>query len=329
MFSTIIVDYSQIIIGKIFSGKGFILPKISICIPTYNYAHFIVDAINSVLSQTFTDFELIIVDNCSTDNTKEIVEGYQKKDYRIRYFRNKSNIGLVGNLNRCISLAQCEFVKILCADDLLAPNCLERTLKVFDENPRVQLVASARLIVDEQLKPISVSAFSDTFQILNGFDVINRCLLHSNLIGEPSATMFRRKSAEKGFSEKYKQLSDLDMWLQLLEKGDFGFIPEPLCMFRRHSAQGTNLNIKSLAFADDEFLLLAEYLYKPYVTLPFFEKQKARYSKAYAIWRQRSAYPFRQMAAKISRNYSFVIFLVLLGVHKTKEFISRLITKKK
>src|SRR5687768_14893088 len=91
-------------------------PRVSVLIPTYNYARYLDEAIQSAIRQTFTDFEIIIVDNNSTDNTAEVISKYLT-DPRIRYYRNKSNIGLINNFNRCLELATGQYIKFLLADD--------------------------------------------------------------------------------------------------------------------------------------------------------------------------------------------------------------------
>ena len=128
-------------------------PKISVCIPTYNYGRFISASIESVLAQTFQDFELIIVDNCSTDDTEKIVSHYFSSCLKIKYVCNTENIGMTANWNRCLALSSGEYVKILCADDLLRPDCLQKSVEILDVNRNVELMATARLLVDENLLP--------------------------------------------------------------------------------------------------------------------------------------------------------------------------------
>lgn len=93
------------------------MPKISVCIPTYNSGEFLSEAIQSVLDQSFQNFELIISDNASEDNTTEIVNAFN--DSRIQYYRNKKNIGMYENFNHCLDLAEGEYIKFLCATDYL------------------------------------------------------------------------------------------------------------------------------------------------------------------------------------------------------------------
>ena len=116
-------------------------PKVSVLIPTYNYARFLDEAIQSVLSQTFEDFELIIVDNCSNDNTEEVISKYLD-DKRITYYVNQYNIGLVGNWNKCLQYAKGEYIKFLCADDKFHPYLLQKFVTVMDNNKNISLITS-------------------------------------------------------------------------------------------------------------------------------------------------------------------------------------------
>ncbi len=94
-------------------------PKVTVCLPTYNSGEFITQAIDSILEQTFKDFELIISDDCSTDNTPEIIRSYLEKDRRIKYLQNSQNLGLFMNWNRCLESASGEYITVFAQDDLM------------------------------------------------------------------------------------------------------------------------------------------------------------------------------------------------------------------
>jgi glycosyltransferase involved in cell wall biosynthesis len=300
-------------------------PEVSVCIPAYNYGHYLPDAIESVLNQTFKDIELIVVDNCSSDDTPHIVALYSILDPRVKYFCNDTNIGLVGNLNRCLEHARGKYIKILCADDVLEPTCLEKSVDIMEQYKNVELVSVARWMATEDLHPVKPLGFTDGFMVLDGPEAISRCLLYGNQIGEPTAVLFRRKSAGRGFDARYKQIDDLEMWFRLLESGDLAHIPEPLCRIRQHGVQDTNRNIKLLAFADEEFMLLNEYLVKEYVTLSCFNRQRARYNRAYLIWDLGSPYSWRETLSKISRHCNPVLFFLFFGIKKSKiHFVAHL-----
>jgi glycosyltransferase involved in cell wall biosynthesis len=114
-------------------------PRVSIGMPVYNGERYIEQAIESILAQTFSDFELIISDNASTDRTADICRSYAVRDRRIRYCRNETNIGYGRNQNLVIELSSGEY--FLCAhhDDVRAPQCLERFLEIHEKNPTVVL----------------------------------------------------------------------------------------------------------------------------------------------------------------------------------------------
>ena len=123
-------------------------PLVSLCIPTYRRAAFIGETLQSALQQTVTDFEIIVVDDASPDNTAEIVASYV--DPRIRYYRNEHNLGVPENLNYTLSLARGEFMMLLEDHDLLVPTYLEETLRVMCKYPSVGFVATGFFTIDEQ-----------------------------------------------------------------------------------------------------------------------------------------------------------------------------------
>lgn len=260
-------------------------PKVSICIPTYNYANYISETIESILSQNFTDFELVIVDDCSADHTAKIVESYANKDSRINFIANKVNLGMVKNWNYCLDLAQGEYIKFVFGDDLLAsPDTISRMVSMFDSEGNISLVGSARNLINESSQITGVVSRFGT-GIMNGTDVINYCLVsHSNYIGEPSVVMFKKSHALRGFSPVYKQLVDLEMWFHLLEQGLFAYINEPLCSFRVHEKQQSRTNESDLSDLFEIFSLQKDYIHKEYIFLSNVSKAYLTYDCLYIIW---------------------------------------------
>ncbi|MBW4557359.1 MAG: glycosyltransferase [Trichormus sp. ATA11-4-KO1] len=124
-------------------------PKLSIGLPVYNGDKFIQEAIDSLLAQTFADFELIISDNASTDKTEEICRAYAAQDKRIRYYRNDKNLGCSRNFNRVFELSVGKYFKWAAYDDLHAPDFLVKCVEVLDYNPRVVLCHSQVYFIDE------------------------------------------------------------------------------------------------------------------------------------------------------------------------------------
>jgi len=294
-------------------------PKISVCIPTYNYAHYISFAVESILSQKFTDFELLIVDDCSRDNTEEVVSRFLY-DKRVSFEKNERNIGLVGNWNKCLSKARGEYIKFVFADDMLASDkALSRMVRILDSAPSVSLVASARYLIDSQSRIIGLTSHFARDFTADGPEVINRCLIEfRNLIGEPTVVMFRRTDCARGFDERYQHLVDMEMWLHLLEKGLFAFIAEPLVSFRVHQGQKTKENVARLAHLDDQYLLLEEYLGKSYLHISSIMKFYLTfdvYYNSFRLWRK--GVVTRVEATRIIlAHYSYVQFYCYYPIYK-------------
>lgn len=295
-------------------------PKLTVCIPTYNYAHFLPEAIESVLNQSFADFELVIVDDCSTDDTAAIIRDYAARDGRIRFSINQRNLGMVENWNLCLRHAGGEYIKFVFGDDLLtSPDALKKMVALMDSDSSVSLVASARKLIDPSSRVIKTESRFRKTMIMPGVDVIRRCLLEQkNLIGEPTVVMFRKKNAVRGFKENYRQLVDMEMWFYLLEQGRFAYINEPVCAFRRHPAQQTELNSRSTVPLEDTRRLLEEYLEKPYLSFGRMTRSLIAYDYCYQVWKsyRRKRLGKDEAKARISELFRFATFLLFLPGYK-------------
>lgn len=125
-------------------------PQVSIGLPVYNGEEYLEEAIDSILDQTFTDFELIICDNASTDSTESICRSYEEQDSRVCYYRNDRNLGAAKNYNRTLKLADGEYFRWACHDDKLAPRCLEACVDVLDQHPEVSLAYPETQMIDAE-----------------------------------------------------------------------------------------------------------------------------------------------------------------------------------
>jgi glycosyltransferase involved in cell wall biosynthesis len=236
-------------------------PKISVLIPTYNYARYLPEAIESVLAQQDVDCEILISDDASTDGSAGIIRRYAERDPRIRPALHPTNLGMVANWNWCLAHARGEYVKFLFGDDLLAtPTALAEFAALLEAHPDAALAASARLLVDEATRLQGV--WDDLAPGRHeGPALMLRCLRRRrNLIGEPTAVMFRRAMGTRGFDPALRQIVDQEMWFHLLLSGSLVYTPRPLCAFRRHAAQQTSVN-NLTRITDREMLhLLARYV---------------------------------------------------------------------
>lgn len=306
-------------------------PKISVCIPTYNYGRFISQAIDSVLSQSFSDFELLVADNASTDSTEEIVRQFAAQDARIRYVRHESNLGMVGNWNYCLREAQGKYIKFLFADDLFASNdILQLMASVLDADDSVSLVGSARKLVNSKSGITQILSLSKENRVLHGTDAINMCIRQKqNLVGEPTAVMFRISQAARGFDNKYHQIVDLEMWFHLLEKGKYYYFAEPLCVFRIHDEQESAKNAKKCVEFDDIFVLYSEYLCKPYIQLSRFFMKYLWHDYYYQIWkafRKHRRILFVDFAGRV-RDYGMICFFALYPVFRMYKVLTKISRK--
>jgi hypothetical protein len=240
-------------------------PQVSVLIPTCNYARYLPEAIESVLAQDFRDFELLISDNHSTDESREVIARYSGKDSRIRFQIHPSNLGMVRNFNWCLSEARGEYMKFLCGDDKLASRqALGKLLELLETNASATLAASARYVVGEKSEVLEIWDDLGKPGLHSGTEVIARCLDEGrNLIGEPSVVLFRRRAAARGFDPRYRQLVDEEMWLRLLEQGDLAYTTEPLCCFRKHPHQQTEVNQTAQLGRDEALRLFREYHHQP------------------------------------------------------------------
>lgn len=212
------------------------IPSVSICIPTYKGAAHLGRTIDSVLGQSYADFELVVIDDNSPDNTADVVAAY--RDPRIRYLRNTSNLGPQGNWNRCLNEALGKYFKLLPHDDLLMPQCLERQVAVLEQDTEkhIALVFSSRKIINAYDQQLAVRGYpGGKSGIIPAKQMINRCIRWgTNLIGEPGSVLCRRKLTEQigSFDASQPYVIDLDYWFRLLLKGDAYYIAEPMATFR-------------------------------------------------------------------------------------------------
>ncbi len=217
-------------------------PLVSVCIPTYNGGKYLASAMQSVLSQTLNDFELIIVDDCSTDKTELVVRSFNNAS--IRYIQNPQRLGLVGNWNRCIELAQGKYVCIFHQDDVMLPDNLKEKIAILEANPNVGMVHSNVQQIGEQDELISEWWY---FQpdpcepiIQTGSDYFKKLLMGVNIVCCPSVIARRICYEHLGkFDTRLPFTADWEMWLRIVAQHDVAYLPEALIKYRRHADNET------------------------------------------------------------------------------------------
>jgi len=213
-------------------------PKVSVGIPTFNRAEMLREVIMSVLTQTFQDFELIISDNASQDQTQEVIASI--KDDRIHYIRNETNIGMVQNFNQCLARARGSYITIFHDDDLMLPDNLRLKVLALDKNSGVGLVHSKFGFIDQHGKLLKANTnfgkpvFQD--RIEPGRKFLIKTLMSGNTVNAPSV-MIRRECYQRlgGFDERLTLTADAEYWMRLSLYSDILFLARPLVQSRSHA----------------------------------------------------------------------------------------------
>lgn len=237
-------------------------PLVSVCIPTFNGAAYLAEALASVKAQTFKNYEVVISDDNSQDNTLQIAEAFKKEVDIPVYIHCHSPKGIGANWNNCINKANGLYIKFLFQDDLMAHNCIEKMVDLIKSNDHVGLVACKReFILNEQYISDDINKWMKNFGnlqqnipyedrgdylILNKKIFKARSFLSSplNKIGEPSTYLFKKDLiAEIGyFREDLKQVLDYEFCYRVLKISSIAVIKEKLIQFRLHENQATNIN---------------------------------------------------------------------------------------
>jgi glycosyltransferase involved in cell wall biosynthesis len=202
-------------------------PKVSVIMAAYNAERYIREAIHSILSQTFGNFEFLIVNDGSTDATKEILEQYD--DPRIRVM-HQSNQGCASARDRAIAQASGEYIAIMDADDISLPNRLEKTVAYLDEHPEVVLVGSACIIRSDE------TGSETTFEPPTEDYALRKCFLRYAPFVDP-ANLIRKGAFHKAGGYKVDHGFDYELYSRLAKLGKLAGIQEPLVIIRRHDGQ--------------------------------------------------------------------------------------------
>jgi glycosyltransferase involved in cell wall biosynthesis len=236
------------------------MPTVSICIPTYNGEKHLKQCIDSAIAQSYSDIEILLIDDASTDATWDIIASYAALDKRIKAYRNEQNIGLVGNFNKCIEKAGGKWIKFLLQDDYLRGDCLEIMMAGIGAHHKIA-ACKRTFFLDESIDDNKKKYYENgvvTFEKLGitsqspvfiepgriaTMAVGNICM---NFIGEPTSVMFEKDViTEVGyFNTSLAQICDLEYFLRIASKYGIIYIPSPLSHFRIHGESATETNIQ-------------------------------------------------------------------------------------
>jgi glycosyltransferase involved in cell wall biosynthesis len=216
-------------------------PRLSILVTTFQRGNFLQECITSIQASSFRDFEILIVDDASTDNTWEIAERLASADSRIKLYRNASNLGQFRNRNRAAELATGEFLKYVDSDDIIYPHSIELMLNAVDRDSEIALALSHSESEAEAPYPI----------ILDPEECFRRQFLGRGVLScGPSSAIIRTRDfhAVGGFTGKYGVVLDIDLWLRLAARGKTALLPPGLVWWRRHSGQAFTGNKSKMEY---------------------------------------------------------------------------------
>jgi len=228
-------------------------PVVSVYMPVFNAGPYLIQSIESILNQTFQNFEYIIVDDCSTDDSWKIIKKYAKQDKRIRIFKNKINLGVSLTSNIAISQARCKYIARMDADDISTPTRLQKQLQFLKSNPKAVVVGGQCTIIDSENRligtkkfPTSTSKINDMLfwavPIQQGYMMVNRSLLPKK---------FAWYSASKSSAE------EVDLYFQLSQYGILANLPDNLYYYRQINTSLSHLNPKKTFYLTLQSRLIA------------------------------------------------------------------------
>ncbi|MGF1523653.1 MAG: glycosyltransferase [Leptolyngbyaceae cyanobacterium] len=207
-------------------------PEISVIMSVYNGSpNYLRESIDSILQQSFTDFEFIIIDDCSSDDSGSILSEYASRDRRIRLFRNEQNLGLTKSLNKGLSLAQGDYIARQDADDISLPTRFEKQVAWLEAEAETVLLSC-------EIQPIRPDGtFGTVSDRACSADLLGWHLLFHNHLGGHSQVMFRRQPVIElgGYNEAYRYSQDYELWCRLTSVGKLAILPEALLQQRFHN----------------------------------------------------------------------------------------------
>lgn len=241
------------------------LPVVSVLITSYNRSEYIAVAIESVLSQTFTDFELIIIDDCSTDATYLIAQQFTESDSRIRLYKNEHNLGQFNNRNKAIALATGTYIKFLDSDDTLHSICIATMVAAMQANKNAGIaVPLGNLSGEPTLTPHQSVLLHYTYG--------------NHLCFGPTATMFTKTALETigNFEPAYGILADTILNIKIASNFDTVFVPNGLFFWRQHAGQVTTEQQDNLKMIKERYQVLNAILSYSHLPLTKLEIKKIK-----------------------------------------------------
>jgi teichuronic acid biosynthesis glycosyltransferase TuaG len=236
---------------------------VSVVMSSYNHAKYLPEAIESVLKQTFSDFELIIVDDCSTDNSKAIIESYQAKDIRVKPFFHEKNLGIAITANDSLKSSSGKFIAFLSSDDIWMPNKLARQLQILKHNEN-KIVWAEGEVIDGNGALVGLKVTTRmSVPIHRRSGNLFQELLKEDIIFGQTAIMKRDFVSKVIFNDNFRYVNDHLFFVELARIHEFIFIDEPLAKYRVH---GDNVSLTNQALWNKEKLLIRKHFLEKYLS---------------------------------------------------------------
>ncbi len=266
------------------------MPKVSIILATRNNCLYIMEAVESVLKQSYSNWELIVIDDQSTDNTSEVLQIYTESDKRIKYIKNAKRKGLVKSLNKGIKLSTGQYIGRIDGDDIwLNTDKLTKQIDFITKNPKAILVGTWGYKIDERGTKVSSLKYPTKDSDIKKYILFENCFIHSSVI-------FKKKIiVEMGsYDDVFTHAEDYALWLKVSKKGQIGNIPEYMVGYRinHHGVGYTNYN--------QQVRNTIKAVKKYHIEYP-------NYNLSLLLWYSRIVIPrsIREKTSKILRNIIF------------------------
>ncbi len=238
------------------------MTKVSIITPLYNGSKFITETINSVINQAYTDWEMIVINDCSPDNSEEIVKQFQKDYPQITLMKNSQNLWIVGSRNFWLQSAKGKYICFLDQDDVIEPTKLEKQILFLEQNPEYWMVWSAVVLINQNWDEINKIITKTT-----DIEIRNHIILSNQFACW--AVMFRKDLLDTVWllKKEYDKSDDYDLWLKIGKISKFYNLPDFLFKYRIHENNTTNFwwNTTKMKFTSLKLVFLHWYNYPNYI----------------------------------------------------------------
>jgi glycosyltransferase involved in cell wall biosynthesis len=308
------------------------VPKVSIILPSYNHSQFLIDRLKTIASQTYKDWEAIIIDDRSSDKSVEMINEFLKFNpaMKIKHFIvNETNSGSgYKSWQKGIALAETEYIWIAETDDYSEPSFLEESIRVLEKNSYIPLVfctsnyvdKNSQFLYDSRKRTLSLGIPENTFGLIKNEVIINSFPFNPFIINGSSAVFRKPIKPIPDALFQYRQMSDLFLWSWIIQKQDIAFLNKKLSNFRRHAdSTTTKINLYQRETLYTEFV---DYL-NLYPNTKKNELLFAKFVKEYWIIQLKKGH-FSIQKLRGLKNYNFLTLRIKLMVHLFRFVLSKL-----